>query len=81
LFPLPTGVNISNIARFEETEVVLPRGLRFRVVGVHRNVEYRAMKMQEPFDRGQSKPGTVSRYRSHTIVQMVEVDEDGRISN
>jgi hypothetical protein len=73
------GVNISNIAPFEETEVVLPRDLRFRVVGIHWNVVFTARKSQVPFDRGQSKPGTVSVYRSQTIVQVVEVDADGRI--
>ena len=73
------GVNISNIARFEETEFVLPRDLRFRVVGIHRDVEYQTQKTQAPYDRGQSPVGTVSKYRKHTIVQLVEVDVDGRI--
>jgi hypothetical protein len=73
------GVNISNIARFEEAEVVLPRNLRFMVVGIHREATFSARKVQVPFDRGQSLPGTVSVYRSHTIVQMVEIDVGGQI--
>ena len=60
----PTGVNVVGVSNYEdELEVILPRGARYMVVGVHEN----------------SSIATTRHQQDCTVVQVVAITDDGAI--
>jgi hypothetical protein len=67
----PSGLNVASISHFiGEKEVLLPRSVRYTVVGVHENVTYQA----EAAGDTQYEPSA-----NTTVVQLIEVTEEGSI--
>lgn len=75
LFEIKTssGLNVTSVSQFDrEHEVILPRSSRYMVVGVHERVNYSS----KPVDSSLVKTA----YNT-TVVQLVEVTEDGYIAD
>lgn len=70
-----SGVNVTGVSAFpSEREVLLPRNTRYMVVGVHKGVEW----------SGSSRRNLSSSYITEersgiTLVQLVEITEDGNV--
>lgn len=75
LFEIKTssGLNVTSVSQFDrEQEVILPRGSRYMVVGLHEKVDYSAK---------QEDSSLIKTRRNITVVQLVEVTEDGYIAD
>jgi hypothetical protein len=69
----PSGINVSNVSGYDdEREVILPRGGRYTVVGVHKKVQYTVQDVD-------SEVESDAFARTVTIVQLVEINETGYI--
>jgi hypothetical protein len=65
-----SGVNVSKVSNYDlEREIILPRNSRYMIVGIHKKVDYEHTDV----DKNIVNP---TRYNS-TVVQMIEITEDG----
>lgn len=75
-----SGANVSGISAYDtEKEYLLPRASKFMVVGVHKNVNLK-------YEAENTSPHTKAKKRtakaeSMTVIQLVEVTDDGRIQD
>jgi len=67
-----SGLNVSKISNYDlEREAILPRNSRYMIVGIHNKVDYEHTDV----DKSIQNP---TRYNS-TVVQMIEITEDGYV--
>jgi hypothetical protein len=69
----PSGVSVAGISNFyDEQEALLPRDARYMVVGVHKHISYAAEDSINDF---------TNRSKSTTVIQMVEITENGYVKD